>query len=96
MIGVFTMVVLIVLIATAGKVVESMLARRPPRGEIGEERVRALEAEMRANEARLALAEEQVAELGEKLGFVEALLAKPAPPAELPPSTPVPTDANPR
>lgn len=94
MIGVFMMIVLIVLITTAGKVVGTMVAGRTPRDGIGEGRIRALEEELRANEARLALAEEQVADLSEKLGFVEALLAKPAPPREIPapapPSPPTP------
>ena len=95
MIGVFMMIVLIVLIATAGKVVGTMVAGRAPRDEIGEGRIRALEEEMRANEARLAQAEEQVADLSEKLGFVEALLSKPTPPREIPapapPGPPPPT-----
>ena len=83
--GPFEMVVLIVFIATFGKVAETLVSRLAPRG-AGEERLKALEAEVKANEARVLQAEEQVAELTEKLGFMEALLANPARQPELPAS----------
>ena len=81
--GPFEMVVLIVFIATAGKVAETLVSRLSgPRG-AGEERIKALEAELRANEARLVQTEEHVADLTEKLDFVESLLGQPARPAEI-------------
>jgi hypothetical protein len=84
--GVFEMVVLITFIATVGKVVEAALTR-PGRGDAAGagDRVRALESELRANEARLAQTEERVTELDEKLRFVENLLAQPERRPVLPP-----------
>ena len=92
--GPFEMVVLIVFIATAGKVADTLASRLGGRGGVGEERIRALEAELRANEARVVQTEEQVAQLGEKLGFVEALLAQPARPVEIS-APPPPPDTTP-
>jgi hypothetical protein len=83
--GVFEMVVAIVFIATAGKVMAARLRGRsgPAGAGAGGERIRALEAALYAQETRLSLAEAQVGELGEKLEFMENLLAKPRPAPEL-------------
>lgn len=83
--GIVLMVVLIVFIVTMGKVAQTLLARPP--GEAlgsGEERVRRLETELRSNELRLAQTEDRVAELGEKLLFLEKLLEAPKEPGRLP------------
>jgi hypothetical protein len=82
--GPFEMVVLIVFIGTVGKVAQTFMARPSRLGAPGaDDRIRVLETELRANEARLAQAEEKVAELGEKLVFVEQLLARPESHAQL-------------
>lgn len=73
--GVFEMVVAIVFITTVGKVAAGAVRRRPV--EIDTPRVAALEAQLRANELRLSQTEDRVAELGEKLVFVENLLDAP-------------------
>jgi hypothetical protein len=89
--GPFEMVVLIVFIATVGKVAETAvrgLGLR--RSGHGQERIDALQAELRANEARLSAAEDRVGELSEKLQFVENLLAKPERSPQLPSTSPVP------
>lgn len=84
--GVFEMVVIVVFLGTVGKVAQAMLGRAPHGDAAGTaDHLRRLEAELRSNELRLAQAEEKVAELGEKLHFVEDLLAKPRRAAELPP-----------
>jgi hypothetical protein len=86
--GIFEMVVLIVFIATVGKVAQSAFSR-PPGADpaLSRERMRALEAELRANDARVAQTEERVAELSEKLDFMEKLLAGPGRKPQLPEST---------
>lgn len=81
--GVFEMVVALVLIGTAGRVAQAF-AKRPKPGD-GEGRMRALEATLQASELRLAQAEERMAELGDKVGFLEALLDRPDRHAPLPP-----------
>jgi cell division protein FtsB len=76
--GVFEMVVAIVAITTGGKVLQTWFARRGAGLSAGaEQRIQALEAELRTNDARLAQSEERIADLNEKLGFVEDLLAAP-------------------
>jgi hypothetical protein len=84
-------VFLIILVVGASLVrplIEAWAARIARGGQIpGEERIRALEAELSATRARLGEAEEQLAGLGEKVEFVESLLAQPAPRATLPPVT---------
>jgi hypothetical protein len=83
--GLFEMVVLVTFIATVGKVAETMLSRsREANSGAGRERVDALEAELRASSNRLAQAEEKVAELSEKVEFMENLLAGPRPAPGLP------------
>lgn len=82
--GVFEMVVAIVAIATAGKVARSFARTRLPAGTEAE--IRALRAAVNASDVRLAQAEERVAELDEKLHFMEDLLATPERRPELPPS----------
>lgn len=83
--GVFEMVVLLVLIATAGKVADSFVSRRHSGPDaVSKARLAELEAQLHANDARLAQAEEKVAELGEKLEFMENLLAQPQAPGRLP------------
>jgi hypothetical protein len=84
--GVFEMVVLIVLIGTVGKVARAHARGRVPAGT--EREIQVLRDALRANELRLGQAEDRVAELGEKLVFVEALLAKPAERSGLPPGAP--------
>lgn len=72
------MVVALVFIATTGKVLSERFRserRALPPGE--ERRIQAMETELRAAEERLALTEERVNDLTEKLGFVENLLASP-------------------
>jgi hypothetical protein len=83
--GVFEMVVVLVLIGTAGKVARAFAPRRLPAET--EARVRALEAALQASEARLAETEERVADLGEKLVFMEDLLASPERRTPLPPGS---------
>lgn len=83
------MVVLIVALGTLGKLgkpVASALAERISRGERpgDADRIQALQAEVQMNEQRVALTEERVNELTEKLSFMENLLAQPAQTAELP------------
>lgn len=76
--GPFEMVVAIVLIATFGKIAQSFASRPRPSEELPTRgRVEALEAHLQANDARVAQAEERVAELSEKLEFMEKLLAGP-------------------
>lgn len=82
--SVFTMVVLIVLIGTLGKVLQSFAGRSA--APLPDGRLRELEAALRANELRLAQTEERLEEMGEKLVFVEHLLAAPAKAPELPSS----------
>lgn len=79
---VFTMVVLIILIGTVGKVLRSF-ARRSA-APLPDGRLRELEAALRANELRLAQTEERLEEMGEKLVFVEGLLEAPAKAPALP------------
>ena len=93
--GVFEMIVILTLIGTAGKIVQSALARAP-RDAGAEDRIRALETELRANELRLTQAEERVAELGEKLDFVETLLTSPERMSQLPPAGGAATAPEPR
>lgn len=82
--GLFEMVVLVTFIATVGKVAEAMLSRTGASNSgAARERVDALEAELRASSARLAHAEETVAELSEKVEFMENLLAGPRPASRL-------------
>jgi hypothetical protein len=82
--GLFEMVVLVTFIATVGKVAEAALSRtgRSAPG-AAPDRVDALEGELRASNSRLALAEEKVAELTEKVEFMENLLAGPRPASRL-------------
>lgn len=82
--GVFEMVVAIVFIGTAGKLLRAHLGGKPAVEAGG--RVEALEAALRANELRLSQTEDRVAELGEKLVFVENLLGPAAEHARLPAS----------
>jgi hypothetical protein len=82
--GVFEMVVLIVFIATVGKVADSLVSRGGGSDAAARARIAALEAQLLANEARVAQSEERVMELGEKLDFVESLLAQPGSPSRLP------------
>jgi len=83
--GVFEMVVIIVFIGTAGKVARSAFARRVDgQSESTKNALQALEDELRANELRLTNAEARVEDLGEKLRFVENLLAAPDRHATLP------------
>lgn len=86
--GVFEMVVAIVFITTVGKAIASRGRRRPMVED--PTRVAALEEALRANELRLAQTEDRVAELGEKLVFVENLLAAPGEASRLgpPPAAP--------
>ena len=82
--GLFEMVVVLVFIATAGKVADSFISR--PRGTLDSDvkaRLADLEAQLRANDGRVAQAEEKVAELEEKLTFMENLLGQPQDPARL-------------
>ena len=82
--GLFEMVVVVTFIATVGKVAEAVLSRsRDASSGAGRERVDALEAELRASSSRLAHAEEKVAELSEKVEFMENLLAGPRPASRL-------------
>jgi cell division protein FtsL len=82
--GVFEMVVLLVFIATVGKVADSLISR-PGATLDAESKVRLtnLEAQLQASDTRVAQAEEKVAELEEKLRFLENLLAKPERPGRL-------------
>lgn len=73
--GVFEMVVAIVFIGTVGKVLQAFAGRGP--APLADGRVRELEAALRASELRLGQTEARVEELGEKLEFVETLLAAP-------------------
>ena len=84
--GPFEMVVALVFIGTVGKVLQAALATRSPRGLGSAQEVQALQAELQGQEARLAQTEQQVADLSEKLVFVEKLLAQPERVAELPSS----------
>ncbi len=74
--GPFEMVVLLVLIGTIGKTIQSF-AHRPRVGPGEQNRMQALEAELRSTQERLLLTEDKVADLNEKLGFMEKLLANP-------------------
>ena len=82
--GAFEMVVVIVFIGTVGKVAQEWAGKRSSSAAEGQ--IRALESALQASEARLTLKEEKVADLSEKLHFVEALLAKPEEHSQLPPS----------
>lgn len=82
--GVFEMVVLLVFIATVGEVVKTVVAGRKESGQaVASGRVAELEAHLQANETRLLEAEERVNELGEKVEFLENLLARPDAPGQL-------------
>ncbi len=82
--SVFTMVVLIVLIGTLGKILQGFAGRSA--APLPDGRLRELEAALHANELRLAQTEERLEEMGEKLVFVEGLLQAPAKAPGLPPS----------
>ena len=82
--GVLEMVAVIVLIGPVGKVAQEWVGKRSSGG--AESQIRALESALHANEARLTQTEEKVADLSEKLRFVEALLGKPEERSQLPPS----------
>jgi hypothetical protein len=76
--GVFEMVVALVFIGTVGKTVSEYFRssrRGLPPGD--ETRIRALETELRSAEERLALTEDRVTDLSEKLIFMEKLLSTP-------------------
>jgi hypothetical protein len=84
--GVFEMVVAIVFIATVGEVAKAAFSRGPKRSAAtAEKRIGEVEAELRAAELRLSQAEERVADLTDKLDFVEKLLSDPGRPQRLPP-----------
>jgi hypothetical protein len=95
---VLSMVVLIVLIASLAKVARpvsgAMADRLTREGEEQSAQLAALRAELGATEERLALAEDRIADLDEKLRFVEGLLASPERGRELPPARP-PTPGRP-
>jgi hypothetical protein len=87
--GVFEMVVALVFIGTTGKVLAEYFRssrRALPPGE--ERRIQHLEAELRSTEERLALTEDRVNDLSDKLGFVENLLANPERKERLRPPSP--------
>ena len=73
--GVFEMVVAVVLIGTVGKVLQAFAQRGARPRDDG--RLGALEATLGERDLRLAQAEERIDELGEKLVFMEPLLAAP-------------------
>ncbi len=76
--GVFEMVVALVFIATLGKTLgEYFRSSRRGLPPAEQSRIQALEAELRSTEERLALTEDRVCDLSEKLVFVEKLLATP-------------------
>lgn len=82
--GVFELVVLLVFIATIGKVADSLISRSGTALDADTKaRLADLEAQLQANDARVSQAEEKVAELEEKLVFMENLLAQPERPARL-------------
>ncbi len=81
--GVFEMVVAIVFIGTVGKLLRAHLGGRPA-VEAGD-RIQALEAALHTNELRLSQAEDRLAELGEKVVFVENLLTPGESRSPLPP-----------
>ncbi len=83
--GVFEMVVAVVLISAVGRVAQTFARRSRGTDAATAERIQKLEADLRASELRLSQAEEKVAELDEKLGFVENLLAAPGRASQLPP-----------
>jgi F0F1-type ATP synthase membrane subunit b/b' len=84
--GLFEMVVAIVFIATVGEVAKAAMSRGPKRSAAAaEKRIGEVETELRAAELRLAQAEERVADLTDKLDFVEQLLADPGRAQRLPP-----------
>ncbi|CAN5294537.1 hypothetical protein BH24GEM2_BH24GEM2_17750 [soil metagenome] len=83
--GVFEFVIVIVLIGAAGRAAQAYAGRSASGG--SNEQIRALEAALQANEARWTQTEEKVADLSEKLHFVEDLLAKPEEHSQLPPSS---------
>jgi uncharacterized coiled-coil protein SlyX len=84
--GVLEMIVILVFIVTAGELGKSFISRSTRSITSGtENKIQTLEAELRANEERLGHTEERVAELTEKLSFVENLLAKPPSSSSLPP-----------
>jgi hypothetical protein len=76
--GVFEMVVSLVFIGTLGKVAKEYFrsGRRGPAA-AEEQRIQVLETELRSAEERLALTEDRVSDLTEKLVFLERLLAEP-------------------
>ena len=82
--GVFEMVVLLVFIATVGKVADSFISRprAAPDSDV-KARLADFEAQLQTSDVRVAQAEEKVAELEEKLTFMENLLAQPQNPARL-------------
>lgn len=83
--GVFEMIVLVVFIAAAGEVLKTAVAgRKNSAAEVESGRIAELEAHLQANETRLLDAEERVNELGEKVEFLENLLARPDAPGQLP------------
>jgi hypothetical protein len=83
--GVFEMVVAIVAISTIGRVVQSYHKGRA--GGAAKAEIQELRSAVESNELRLIQAEEKVADLTEKLTFVESLLASPERHSQLPPSS---------
>jgi|GEM_PF-4368540 len=85
--GLFEMIVLLVLIGTAGKVGTALVGRSSRALTTGaDRRIQALEAELRAAEERLALTEDRIVDLSEKVSFVENLLDTPDRKVRLPPT----------
>ncbi len=83
--GVFEFVIVIVLIGAVGRAAQAYAGKQASGGT--ENQIRTLEAALQANEARLTQTEEKVADLSEKLHFVEDLLARPEEHSQLPPSS---------
>lgn len=84
--SVFALVILVIVLAGLGKPIARALANRLERergiGDAAE--VLALRSALRSAEERLGHVEDRVADMDEKLRFMEGLLAKPNRGAELP------------
>jgi hypothetical protein len=77
--GPFEMVVAITLIAAVGKFAQSLVSRPRSTDEpAARQRLERLESQLQGTEARLTHSEERVADLAEKLEFMENLLASSA------------------
>ncbi|MBW3628927.1 MAG: hypothetical protein KY464_06480 [Gemmatimonadetes bacterium] len=93
--SVFAFVILVIILTGLGKPIAQALANRleRQRGVGGGAEILELRSALRSTEERLGHAEDRIADMDEKLRFVEGLLAQPNRAGELPGAGTVPPQA---